>query len=127
MINKYLSSIVYAFFVTALLLADLQRPGVLNILLDLFNLALTNSDLKSINSQSNLSYLVLKQRFCNALNHVNLFALTNGLVIRLADDQKLTKMGTWCSDHVLPVLVPPHPSQVDSIIRMDYGMHSFGI
>ncbi|KAH9588504.1 Cbl proto-oncoprotein, E3 ubiquitin protein ligase-like 1, variant 2 [Schistosoma haematobium] len=97
---------------------DINRPGLLSVLMSSFDACLTtyNTPTSKWSSQISLSskpsIAVSRRRLLTALQHLPIFPLTDGQCIRLNDKQK----HVWSNDIHPVVLLPPCPSEIASML-----------
>ncbi|CAH8571188.1 unnamed protein product [Schistosoma rodhaini] len=97
---------------------DINRPGLLSVLMSSFDACLTTYNTPTSNWSSQLSLsskpsiAISRRRLLTALQHLPIFPLTNGQCIRLNDKQK----HFWSNDIHPVVLLPPSPSEIASML-----------
>ncbi|CAH8543333.1 unnamed protein product [Schistosoma rodhaini] len=97
---------------------DINRPGLLSVLMSSFDACLTTYNTPTSNWSSQLSLsskpsiAISRRRLLTALQHLPIFPLTNGQCIRLNDKQK----HFWSNDIHPVVLLPPCPSEIASML-----------
>ncbi|CAH8850361.1 unnamed protein product [Trichobilharzia szidati] len=97
---------------------DVNRPGLLSVLISSFeaclsahNTSTSSSSSSSSGALSKPSAMVARRRLLTALQHLPIFPLTNEQCIRLNDKQA----HSWADIHPA-VLLPPHPSELNSVL-----------